>query len=61
MVVETNDPDILAQIAALFASQRGEEDWWDTLSEGEKKRIEAGQQSVTVISIFDSRSRNPFS
>lgn len=43
MVVETNDPDILAQIAALFASLRGEEDWWDTLSVEEKKGIEAGE------------------
>ena len=42
MVVETNDPDILAHIAALFASLRGEEDWWDSLTKEEIKRIERG-------------------
>lgn len=42
MVVETNDPDILAQIAALFASLLGEEDWWNSLSYDEKQKIELG-------------------
>lgn len=46
MVVETNDPDILAQIAALSASLRGEEDWWDALSEEEKEQIERGLADV---------------
>lgn len=46
MVVETNDPDILAQIAALFASLRGEEDWWDALSDEEKEQIERGLADV---------------
>ncbi|MCB0560824.1 MAG: hypothetical protein H6573_19440 [Lewinellaceae bacterium] len=43
MVVETEDPEILAQIAALFASLLGEADWWDTLSNEEKERIEQGK------------------
>jgi predicted transcriptional regulator len=42
MVVETNDPDILAQISALFASLLGEEDWWVSLSTEEKQSIELG-------------------
>ena len=42
MVVETNDPAILAQIAALFASLRGEEDWGDFLSNEERQKIEFG-------------------
>ena len=42
MVVETNDPDVLAQIAALFASLLGEEDWWNSLSYEEKQKIELG-------------------
>lgn len=46
MVVETNDPDILAQIAALFASLRGEEDWWDFLSDEEKQKIELGVADI---------------
>ncbi|MCB9297115.1 MAG: hypothetical protein H6559_28930 [Lewinellaceae bacterium] len=43
MVVETNDPEILAQIAALFTSLLGEEDWWDSLSNEQKKKIEEGE------------------
>ena len=43
MVVETDDPEILAQIAALFASLHGEHDWWDILSTEEKKKIERGE------------------
>ena len=42
MIVETDDPEILAQIAALFASLLGEADWWDSLSNEEKQRIEQG-------------------
>lgn len=43
MVVETDDPLILEQIAALFASLRNEEeDWWDMISEEEKEKIEIG-------------------
>lgn len=43
MVVETNDPGILAQIASLFASLRGEEeDWGDSLSHEEQEKIELG-------------------
>ena len=44
MVVETDDPEILAQIAALFASLLGEQDWWDLLSNEEKKKIELGEE-----------------
>ena len=43
MVVETEDPEILAQIAALFTSLLGEEDWWDSLSNEQKKKIEEGE------------------
>jgi len=43
MVVETDDPVILEQIAAMFASLRDEEvDWWDMISEEEKGGIETG-------------------
>jgi len=43
MVVETDDPAILEQIAAMFASLRDEEvDWWDMISDEEKAKIEAG-------------------
>lgn len=46
MVVETNDPAILEQIAALFASLRAEKNWWDTISEQEKALIEKGRQDM---------------
>ena len=42
MVVETNDPDILAQVSALFISLLSETDWWDALSEEEKQKIALG-------------------
>lgn len=42
MVVETDDPQVLAQITAIFAALRGEEDWWDVLSDEEKQKIEIG-------------------
>lgn len=43
MVVETDDPVILEQIAAMFAALRDEEvDWWDMISEEEKGKIEIG-------------------
>jgi len=46
MVVETNDPAILEQIASLFASLRAEKNWWDTISEQEKALIEKGRQDM---------------
>ena len=56
MVVETDDPSILGQIAALFASLRGEEDWWDTLSAEEKQRIDLGlaDQKAGHTSSYDA-------
>ena len=46
MVVETNDPAILEQIAVLFASLRAEKNWWDTITEQEKALIEKGRQDM---------------
>ncbi|MCR9050825.1 MAG: hypothetical protein ACE362_08555 [Phaeodactylibacter xiamenensis] len=43
MIVETDDPDLLVQIRAIFASLLDDKDWWDTLSEEEKRKIEQGQ------------------
>ena len=37
MALETEDPEILVQIAALFAFLLGEGDWLDSLSNEEKK------------------------
>lgn len=43
MVVETDDPVILEQIAGMFAAMRNEEmDWWDMISEEEKRKIDVG-------------------
>ena len=46
MVVETDDPKILEQIAVLFAALRDEKSLWDTLSEGEKRQIQRGLEDV---------------
>lgn len=46
MVVETDDPDILIQMKALFASILGNQDWWESISEEEKQLIELGQSDI---------------
>ena len=48
MVVETDDPLILKQVAALFASLRQDEDWWDLISEEEKQKIEIGMAQAAA-------------
>jgi predicted transcriptional regulator len=49
MVDETNDPLILKQVAALFASLREEGgDWWDLISAAEKAKIEAGRAQAAA-------------
>jgi len=46
MVVETEDPEILEQIALLFAALRQEKSLWDKLSEGEKQQIQKGLKDI---------------
>lgn len=46
MVAETDDPLILKQITALLASLREEADWWDLITEAEKKKIEEGMRQT---------------
>lgn len=46
MVVETDDPSILEQVVALFATLKQETDWWDILTDAEKSRIEKGRADV---------------
>ncbi len=46
MVVETDDPEILEQIAFLFAALRDEKSLWETLSEAEKVQILKGMEDL---------------
>lgn len=46
MVAETDDPDVLRQIIALFTSLQGQSDWWESVSKVEKERIEVGRQQA---------------
>ena len=46
MVVETDDPLLLKQIIALFATLRQEKDWWDLISDAEKQKIELGMRQA---------------
>ncbi|MBP6827039.1 MAG: hypothetical protein KA165_10820 [Saprospiraceae bacterium] len=48
MVVETEDPLILKQVAALFAALRHDEDWWNLISEEEKQKIEIGMAQAVA-------------
>ena len=46
MIVETDDPEILGQIAGLFAILKGEDNWWDTITDEERHKIEQGIKDV---------------
>lgn len=46
MVVETEDPEVLEQIALLFAALRQEKSLWDNLSDSEKQRIQKGLEDI---------------
>lgn len=46
MVVETDDPVVLEQIAYLFAVLREEKSLWETLSEQEKLQIQKGLEDI---------------
>lgn len=48
MVAETDDPLILKQITALLSALRDEADWWDLISEAEKKKIEEGMKQKSA-------------
>ena len=46
MVIETDDPLLLKQLIAIFATIRQESDWWDLISEEEKQKIEIGMRQA---------------
>ena len=49
LIVETNDASVLKKVKAYFASlqkESNEKDWWDTISEEEKKKIKTGIQQL---------------
>ncbi len=49
MVDNTDDPLILKEIAALFATLREEGgDWWDLIPEAEKEKIELGRAQASA-------------
>lgn len=52
MVVETDDPLLLQQVIALFATLRQEKDWWDLISEAEKMKIELGMRQAEEGKVF---------
>ena len=60
MVVEIEDPEILAQIAARFASLLGERQGGGSLSNAEKQRMELGEadpETGRAIRYFEIRER----
>lgn len=46
LVVETNNPEILAEIESYFEELLHQSDWWEVLSEKEKMMIEKGQSQL---------------
>ncbi len=47
LVVETDDPDILQQVANFFKVIRTKHsDWWDTISEEQKALIQKGIEQM---------------
>ena len=60
MVVETEDPEILAQIATRFASLLGGKDGGESMSNEEKESIEQGEAAPKAgrpIRYFEIRER----
>ncbi|MFN0213933.1 MAG: hypothetical protein ACKVT2_06725 [Saprospiraceae bacterium] len=46
MVIETDDVDVLEQIALLFSALRDEKNLWDTIGEAEKAQIKRGLEDL---------------
>jgi len=46
MVSETDDVDVLEQIALLFSALRDEKSLWDTIGEAEKVQIQRGLEDL---------------
>jgi hypothetical protein len=46
LVVDTDDMDVLLQVEAYFESLLGNQDWWDELSEKQKKQIEVSREQL---------------
>jgi predicted transcriptional regulator len=46
MVLETDDVDVLEQIALLFSALRDEKSLWDTIGEAEKNQIKRGLEDL---------------
>lgn len=46
MVVETEDVDVLEQIALLFSALRDEKSLWDTIGEAEQNQIKRGLEDL---------------
>lgn len=46
MVLETDDVDVLEQIALLFSALRDEKSLWDTIGQAEKTQIKRGLEDL---------------
>ena len=46
MVLETDDVDVLEQIALLFSALRDEKSLWNTIGEAEKTQIKRGLKDL---------------
>lgn len=46
MVVETDDVDVLEQIALLFSALRDEKSLWDSIGEAEQNQIKRGLEDL---------------
>jgi len=46
MVLETDDVDVLEQIALLFSALRDEKSQWDSIGEAEKAQIKRGMEDL---------------
>lgn len=74
MIVETDDPLLLQQAIAFLSTMKGEKDWWDLITDEEKRKVTQGlecaqnQKTLTHqqvkseinLSIFDTRAQHPF-
>ena len=46
LIVETDDKDILSQVEAFFQALIQGQDWWDVISDEERRMIELGKRQI---------------
>lgn len=46
LILETNDPAVLEEVAAYFHARLQKGDWWEQISEKEKETVQTGMRQL---------------